>query len=109
MIPTCGAGVTAADGTSFAHHLFAKIFTLGKSLPKDKHSELPYHTFVHCKGFAAAAPRGARACVSVPFSGLSLSRPLPIAGLVVLYTTNNLIGRQLILRRKSLRETSFQK
>ncbi len=109
MIPTCGAGVTAAAGTSLAHHLFAKIFTLGKSLPKGKHLELPYHTFVHCKGFAPAAPRRARARVSVPFSGLPLSKPLSISGLVVLYTTNNLIDRQLILRRKSFKETSFQK
>jgi hypothetical protein len=109
VIPTRGAGVTAAAGTRLAHHLFAKMFTLGKSLPKGKHLELPYHTFVHCKGFAPAAPRGARASVSVPFSGRSLSRPLPIAGLVVLYTTNNLIGRQLILRRKPFKENSFQK
>ncbi len=98
MVPTRGAGVTAAAGTSLAHHLFAKGFKLGKSLAKAKHLGFPYRTCVHCKGFAPAAPRGARACVSVPFSGLSLSRPLPIFGLVVLYTTNNLIGRQLILR-----------
>ncbi len=98
MVPTRGAGVTAAAGTSLTHHLFAKGFTLGKSLAKAKHLGFPYRTFVHCKGFAPAAPRGARACVSVPFSGLSLSRPLPIFGLVVLYTTNNLIDRQLILR-----------
>ncbi len=30
MIATRGAGVTAAAGTSLTHHLFAKIFTLGK-------------------------------------------------------------------------------
>ncbi len=99
MIPTCGAGVTAAAGTSLTHHFFAKIFTLGKSLPKGKNLELPYHTFVHCKGFAPAAPRGARACVSVPFSERPLSRLLPISGLVVHYTTNNLIERHLTLRR----------
>ena len=29
---TSGAGVTAAAGTSLAHHLFSKIFALGKSL-----------------------------------------------------------------------------
>ncbi len=34
VIPTCGAGVTAAAGTRLTHHLFAKIFTLGKSLAK---------------------------------------------------------------------------
>ncbi len=31
MIPTRDAGVTAAAGTSLTHHLFSKIFTLGKS------------------------------------------------------------------------------
>ena len=34
----------------------------------------------------------------MPFSGLRLSTPLPIFGLVVRYTTNYLIGRRLILR-----------
>ncbi len=34
MIATRGAGVTAAAGTSLSHHLFAKLFTLGKSLAK---------------------------------------------------------------------------
>ncbi len=31
VIATRGAGVTAAAGTSLSHHLFAKVFTLGKS------------------------------------------------------------------------------
>ncbi len=31
MVATCGAGVTAAAGTGLAHHLFSKLFTLGKS------------------------------------------------------------------------------
>ena len=73
---------------------------MAKALLKAKHLGFPYHTFVHCKGFAPAAPRGARACISVPFSGLPLSRPLPIIGLVSLYLANNLIGRRFILRHK---------
>ncbi len=60
-----------------------------------EHLEFPYHTFVHCKGFAPAAPRRARVSISVPFSGLPLSRPLRIEDLVGLYPTNNLIRRQL--------------
>ena len=32
VIATCGAGVTAAAGTSLSHHLFAKVFNFGKSL-----------------------------------------------------------------------------
>ncbi len=63
-----------------------------------RHSGFPYHTLVHCKGFAPAAPRRARASISVPFSGLPLSRPLQIFGLVSLYLTNNLICRRPILK-----------
>ncbi len=63
-----------------------------------KHLGYPYHTFVYCKGFAPAAPRRARASISVPFSGLPLSGPLLIEGLVGRYLTNNLISRRLILR-----------
>ena len=97
MIATRGAGVTAAAGTGLTHHLFSKLLTLKKSLPEGKHSGFPYHTFVHCKVFATAAPLRARALVSVPFSRLGLSSPLLIFGLVSLYLTNNLISRQLIL------------
>ena len=71
---------------------------LTKAYTMCKHLGSPYHTFVHCKSFAPAAPRGARTSIAVSFSGLPLSWPLPIAGLVVRYTTNSLIGRRLILR-----------
>ena len=98
MIPTRGAGVTAAAGTRLTHHLFAKVFTFDKS-PQCEHWEFPYHTFVHCKVFAAAAPRRARTSISVSFSGLPLSGPLLIVGLVSHYLTNYLISRQLILNR----------
>ncbi len=98
MIATRGAGVTAAAGTGLTHHLFAKIFTLGKAYTVYKHLEFPCHTFVHCRVFAPAAPRRARTSISVSFSGQPLSRPLRIFGLVSLYLANNLIRRQLILR-----------
>src|SRR3989338_8965173 len=71
---------------------------LAKAQAVLEHWEFPYRTCVHCKGFAPAAPLRARVSVSVPFSGLPLSRPVLIVGLVVLYTTNSLISRQLILR-----------
>ncbi len=32
MIATRDAGITAAAGTGLSHHLFAKVFTLNKSL-----------------------------------------------------------------------------
>ena len=71
-----------------------------KAYPKGRHLGFPYHTYVHCKVFPAAAPLRARALISVPFSGLGLSSPLPISGLVSLYLTNSLISRRLILWRK---------
>ncbi len=64
-----------------------------------EHLESPYHTFVHCKGFALAILRRVRTLISVSSSGLPLSRPLPIVGLVGHYPTNNLIDRRLILWR----------
>ena len=70
---------------------------LAKALPEVKHLESPYHTFVHCKESLAAALLGARVSVSVPFSGLGLSSPLLIKGLVSHYLTNSLISRRLIL------------
>ena len=82
-----------------AHHLFVKLFALDKSLPNGKHWGFPYHTYVHCKGFLAAAPLRARTRISVSFSGLGLSSPLLISGLVSRYLTNSLISRRLILQR----------
>ena len=67
-----------------------------------EHSEFPYHTFVYCKVFALAILRRVRTLISVFSSGLPLSRPLPIVGLVGHYPTNNLIGRRLILERNLL-------
>ncbi len=63
----------------------------------DKHLGSPYHTCVHCKGFAPAAPRRAGTSISVSLSGLPLSWPVRILGLVVHYTANSLIRRRPIL------------
>ncbi len=72
-------------------------FDLAKAYVKHKHFESPYHTFVHCKGFAPAAPRGAGTSISVSLSGLPLPRPVRISGLVGLYPTNYLIRRSPIM------------
>ncbi len=76
-----------------------RFLLLAKAHVKHEHFGSPYHTFVHCRGFAPAAPRRARASISVPFSGLPLSGPLPIFGLVGHYPTNSLIDRRPILRQ----------
>ncbi len=73
------------------------LLHMAKALLKARHLGFPYHTFVHCKGFAPAAPRGARTIISVSFSGLPLSGPLRIFGLVGRYPANSLIRRRLIL------------
>ncbi len=65
-----------------------------------EHLGSPYHTFVHCKGFAPAAPRRAGTSISVSLSGLPLSWPVWIFGLVVHYTANSLIHRRPILWHK---------
>ena len=95
MDTTQGVRITAAAGTYLTPPLFARLFRPGKS-QQCWHSNYPYHACAHCKGFLTAAPRRARDLISVPFSGLPLSRPVPIAGLVGRYPANYLIGRRLI-------------
>ncbi len=108
MVPTCGAGVTAAAGTSLAHHLFRQVFALTKSLQLNrKHSESPHHAFAHCEVFATAAPLRARTSISVSFSGQPLSWPLRVLGLVSHYLTNYLMRRRPIVRRRSFLEQQF--
>ena len=75
----------------------SRYLPLKKAHAMHEHLGFPYHTFVHCKGFAPAAPRRARVSISVPFSGLPLSGPLLIFGLVSHYLSNNLISRRLNL------------
>ncbi len=79
---------------------------LTKAHAKHGHVESPYHTCVHCKGFAPAAPRRAGTSISVSLSGLPLSRPVRIFALVGLYPTNKLIRRQLILQREFQRRAN---
>ncbi len=82
---------------------------LKKAYTMYRHLGFPYHTFVQCKGFAPAAPRRARASISVPFSGLPLPRPLRIIALVGHYPTNKLIRRQLILERYLSGKTHYSR
>ena len=62
----------------------------------------PRRTFVHCGGFAPAAPRRAWNLVSGSISGLLLSQPVQITGLVGIYPANYLICRRSILRRRNI-------
>ena len=84
-----------------------RYLLLTKAYTMYRHSGSPYRTFVQCKGFAPAAPRRARVSVSVPFSGLPLSWPLLIFGLVSHYLTNNLISRRPILKHRSFQRKNI--
>jgi hypothetical protein len=81
---------------------------LAKAHDLHEHWGFPYHTFVHCKGFAPAAPRRAGTSISVSLSGLPLSRPVRIFDLVGHYPANNLIRRCPIFRRNLSEKNRFQ-
>jgi hypothetical protein len=96
---TCAAGITVAAATGLAQHLFAKLTKLGKRFTEVNRSDSPHHAYAHCGVCAPAARRSARALVSVPFSGLILSYPLQVIGLVGRYPANSLIRRSLIVKQ----------
>ncbi len=55
--------------------------------------------FPHCPNFQPAASRRSGARVSVPLGPATLSRRLPVVGLVGRYPTNYLMGRDPLPRR----------
>ena len=65
------------------------------------HAASLHQAFAHCARFLTAAARRRRDRVSVPVWGATLSRPLPVVGLVGHYPTNYLIGRRPIPERRS--------
>ncbi len=69
MAATRTASITAAAGTSLTQSLFVKLFKFHKSSSDEEHSGSNYHTFVHCRLFLTAAPRGAGNSVSDSLSG----------------------------------------
>ncbi len=74
-----------------------------------RHSGSPCQAFAHCKGFAPAASRRTCTYVSECISGLSLSRPVVIIGLLGSYPNNDLITRSPILHRlAALGMSAFQ-
>ena len=56
--------------------------------------------FAHCGRFPTAASRRSLDRVSVPVWLFILSDQLPVLALVVFYTTNKLMGRRPILKRR---------
>ncbi len=82
---------------------------LAKAYLKGKHSESPCHAFAHCKGFAPAASLRTRTLRSVSFSGLGLSSPILISGLVGRYPTNCRNQPPTHLAALPLRKNAFQR
>ncbi len=78
---------------SYSH----RILLYGKAIFYRLHSRQPHRTYVQCGVFAPAAPRRAWTPISVSISGLPLSWPVPVKGLVSRYLANGLIGRSPIL------------
>ena len=98
--------ITAAAGTELAGAYSGSTVTPGQVqavLPAQKwfttlSAVVPHAGWLgqglpHCPIFLTAASRRSRVRVSVPVWGSTLSRPLPINGLVRRYHTNYLIGR----------------
>ncbi len=101
MIPTRGPVLPRRLAPVLPTTYSSRFLHSTKACLVGKHLGSPYHAFVHCKGFPPAASLRTRALVSVPFSGLGLSSPLRITGLVSHYLTNNLIRRRPIHTHRS--------
>ena len=65
------------------------------------HAALLDQAFAHCPKFPTAASRRSQDRVSVPMCPITLSRRIPVVGLVSCYLTNYLIGREPLLRRSN--------
>ena len=66
------------------------------------HAASLHQGFPHCARFPTAATRRCVGRVSVPLERTILSDPLPVVGLVGHYPTNYLIGRERLLKRKTI-------
>ena len=65
--------------------------------------------FAHCARFPTAASRRSLGRVSVPVWPVALSGRLPVVALVGHHPTNKLIGRGLILHRRSFPPSTMRK
>ena len=69
------------------------------------HAASLHQACAHCAIFPTAASRRSLGRISVPMWPSTLSGRLPVAALVGHYPTNKLIGRGLILHRKTFHRT----
>ena len=84
---------------------YRRISSLLKAVYNPKavvpHAALLRQGFPHCAKFPTAASRRSLGRISVPMWPVGLSTRLPIIGLVGLYPTNYLMGRDPISHRES--------
>src|SRR5439155_24780273 len=73
------------------------------------HAALRHQACAHCEQFPTAASRRSLGRVSVPVWPVALSGRLPVVALVSHYLTNKLIGRGLILHRRSFTPSRMPK
>ena len=73
---TCGAGITAAAGTSLTHHLFQDLFRVKqKHRSYPMHLEFPGHDFSHCKVSRLLHPVGSGFVSQNPSPGYVSQHP----------------------------------
>ena len=72
------------------------------------HAALLHQASAHCAIFPTAASRRSLGRISVPMWPVTLSGRLPVEALVSHYLTNKLIGRGLILHRKTFQPQTMR-
>ena len=111
MLPTYYRGCWHVVSRSFLQRyrqnspLWTEVYNPRAFIP---HAVLLHQGFPHCAIFPTAASRRSLGRVSVPMWPFSLSTRLPIVVLVSIYLANKLIGRELILKRKTIIQTSCE-
>ena len=92
------AGASSAGTVTLASSLLKGVYNPKTVIP---HAASLHQASAHCAIFPTAASRRSLGRVSVPVWPVTLSGRLPVVALVGHYPTNKLIGRGLILHRKT--------
>src|ERR1044072_1901438 len=99
------AGASSAGTVTCASSLLKEVYNPKAVIP---HAASLHQAFAHCAIFPTAASRRSLARVSVPGWPVALSGRLPVVALVGHHPTNKLIGRGLILHRRSFPPTPMR-
>src|SRR6201746_2649199 len=99
------AGASSAGTVTFASSLLKEVYNPKAVIP---HAASLHQAFAHCAIFPTAASRRSLGRVSVPVWPVALSGRLPVVALVGHHPTNKLIGRGLILHRRSFPPTPMR-